>query len=64
MTEELVYDMIEKVQAVFLWVRLAMKNEMLPGLRYADDVPTLRKRLERLPKGRFAGLCPVLHSLV
>lgn len=50
--KEIVNDIAEKAEGVFLWVYLVMKKEILPGLRYKDDLAKLRARLKKLPPGQ------------
>lgn len=47
--EGLISELINTAQGVFLWVFLAVRD-LLRGLQYDDDIPTLRRRLKSLPK--------------
>jgi hypothetical protein len=46
--QDLVQDIAEKAQGVFLWVFLAVRS-LLSGLTHADSIATLQKRLCRFP---------------
>ena len=49
---EVIEEIVQKAQGVFLWVVLVLQQEVIPGLRFADGVDMLRDRLERVPPGR------------
>ncbi|MCJ1439488.1 hypothetical protein MMC27_008882 [Xylographa pallens] len=46
--EELIYEIVEKAQGVFLWVVLIVRS-LLRGFTYADRIVDLQKRLQLLP---------------
>jgi hypothetical protein len=46
--EELVNEVVERAQGVFLWVSLVTKS-LLNGFTYGDSLRTLQMRLEHLP---------------
>ena len=48
-SQDLIQNIVEKAQGVFLWVILVVKS-LLTGLRNADRVCDLQKRLRDLPK--------------
>jgi hypothetical protein len=48
-TEELVQEIVQKAEGVFLWVRIVVKS-LLSGMRNLDDMSDLWRRLELLPK--------------
>ena len=48
-SQDLVQDIVEKAQWVFLWVRLVV-GSLLTGLRNADRVSDLQKRLRDFPE--------------
>lgn len=49
--DKLVEEVVKKAEGVFLWVRLVLLREVIPGLRYADDMTKLRHRISKLPPG-------------
>jgi len=44
----LAYEMCKKADGVFLWVHYALHN-VCKGLKVADEIPDLRKRIDELP---------------
>jgi len=46
--QDLVNEIIDKAQGVFLWVFLVVRS-LIEGLSYADTIPVLQMRLRRLP---------------
>ena len=48
-SQDLVQNIVEKAQGVFLWVRLAVRS-LLQGLRNADRVCDLQRRLREFPE--------------
>jgi hypothetical protein len=47
--EGLIHELMKTAQGGFFWVFLAVRD-LLRGLQYDDDIPTLRRRLKTLPK--------------
>jgi hypothetical protein len=47
-SEDLVKQIVEKAQGVFLWVYLVVRS-LLRGLTNGDDMPDLQRRLDKLP---------------
>ncbi|SMR64423.1 unnamed protein product [Zymoseptoria tritici ST99CH_3D1] len=47
--QQLITDIIDKAQGVFLWVSLVIHKELLPGLRHHDSMNMLRERLRSIP---------------
>jgi len=47
---ELVEQIVEKAEGVFLWMALVLKS-LRQGLQYKDSAKTLRGRLEKMPVG-------------
>jgi len=48
-TSELIKEIVQKADGVFLWVRIVVKS-LLSGIRNRDDMSDLWKRLRLLPK--------------
>lgn len=49
--QQLVAEVVEKSQGVFLWVALVIRKELLPCLENREDLNFLRKRLTTVPSG-------------
>ncbi|KAM0252084.1 hypothetical protein ACHAQJ_007881 [Trichoderma viride] len=48
--DSIVLEITERAHGVFLWVFLVVRS-LLRGLRYADDISDLQRRLRELPSG-------------
>ena len=48
-SQDLVQEIVDKAQGVFLWVRLVVKS-LLTGLRNADRISDLQRRLQDFPE--------------
>ena len=60
--DELRKDIVDKAEGVFLWVELAVKDQIL-GLRNEDSPEQLRKRLLRLPSKVEGIYLQMLHGI-
>lgn len=60
--EDAVDTIVQKAEGVFLWVRLAVRDQ-LEGIRNGDDGEQLRERLQILPTEIEEVYCHMLHGI-
>ena len=60
--KEAVHTIVQKAEGVFLWVRLAVRDQ-LEGIRNGDDTDQLRERLQILPTEVEGVYAHMLHRI-